>query len=179
MRLRRMLRGQSRTLVFFALASACSAFGQEASSRALIVGCASRYARIYQVPFELVAAIIHAESNWNPQAISRKGAAGLMQLMPDTARRFGVTNRFDVDQNIRGGVAYLAWLIRLFRGDFRLAVAAYQVGEAPILMQGLSYSSPRVFEYVSRVAQLFRAYRALSLGGRTRVIPYADSRGQR
>src|SRR6266852_2995995 len=121
--------------------------------------CAAFYAQAYHVPVELVAAIIQAESNWNPHAVSRKGAAGLMQLMPETAIRFGVRDRFDIEENIRGGVAYLAWLIRLFKGDLRLAVAAYQVGESQILSRGLAYSSQEVFDYVSRVAHLYRAMR--------------------
>jgi soluble lytic murein transglycosylase-like protein len=121
--------------------------------------CAAVYASAFQVPVELVDAIIQVESGWNPYAVSSKGAAGLMQLMPLTALRFGVEDRFDIEENIRGGVAYLAWLIRLFRGDLRLAVAAYQVGESQILSRGLAYSSPEVFQYVSRVAQLYRTMR--------------------
>jgi Transglycosylase SLT domain/Transposase zinc-ribbon domain/ISXO2-like transposase domain len=74
---------------------------------------AEYYAAVYQVPVELVAAIIDEESGWNPYAVSKKGAAGIMQLMPATAVRFGVRNRFLVRENIRGGVAYLAWLLKL------------------------------------------------------------------
>jgi len=121
--------------------------------------CAAVYSSAFQVPVELVDAIIQVESGWNPYAVSNKGAAGLMQLMPLTALRFGVQDRFNIEENIRGGVAYLAWLIRLFRGDLRLAVAAYQVGESQILSRGLAYSSPEVFQYVSRVAQLYRIMR--------------------
>jgi soluble lytic murein transglycosylase-like protein len=125
----------------------------------LSVRCAVFYAEAYHVPLELVTAVIQVESNWNPNAVSKKGAAGLMQLMPGTAARFGVHNRFDIQENVRAGVAYLAWLIRLFHGDLRLAVAAYQTGEGPILRRGLAYSSPEVFEYVARVAGLYRAMR--------------------
>jgi soluble lytic murein transglycosylase-like protein len=121
--------------------------------------CAASYASAFEVPVELVDAVIQVESGWNPYAVSRKGAAGLMQLMPATASRFGVPDRFNIEENIRGGVAYLAWLIRLFNGDLRLAVAAYQVGESTILSRGLAYSSRGVFLYVSRVAQLYRAMR--------------------
>ncbi|HZQ21193.1 MAG TPA: lytic transglycosylase domain-containing protein [Terriglobales bacterium] len=118
---------------------------------------AAYYATVYRVPIELVEAIIDEESAWNPYAISSKGAVGMMQLMPETAARFGVRNRYRLDENIRGGVAYLAWLIRLFKGDFRLAIAAYYVGERPILRRQLDYSSIDVHEYVSRVARRFRA----------------------
>jgi len=125
--------------------------------------CAALYASAFEVPVELVDAVIQVESGWNPYAVSMKGAAGLMQLMPATAIRFGVHDRFNIEENIRGGVAYLAWLIRLFKGDLRLAVAAYQVGESQILSRGLAYSSQEVFEYVSRVAQVYRAMRRETL----------------
>jgi soluble lytic murein transglycosylase-like protein len=135
---------------------------QEFSAR-----CAASYASAFGVPVELVDAVIQVESGWNPYAVSVKGAAGLMQLMPATAVRFGVQDRFDIEENIRGGVAYLAWLIRLFNGDLRLAVAAYQVGESQILSRGLAYSSKEVFDYVSRVAQVYRAMRR----GTVRMVP--------
>ncbi len=71
---------------------------------------ADHWADVYGLQRELVYAVIEVESGWNPSAISHAGAAGLMQLMPGTAASFGVTNRFDIAENIRGGVAYLAWL---------------------------------------------------------------------
>jgi len=119
------------------------------------------YAAVYQVPVELVTAIIDEESGWNPYAVSKKGAAGIMQLMPATAVRFGVRNRFLVEENIRGGVAYLAWLKQKFNGDLRLITAAYYVGEKEISSRGLEYSSPDVQRYVKRVAQRYRARRTL------------------
>jgi soluble lytic murein transglycosylase-like protein len=122
---------------------------------------AEYYAAVYQVPVELVAAIIDEESGWNPYAVSNKGAAGIMQLMPATAVRFGVRNRFLVQENIRGGVAYLAWLKRKFNGDLRLITAAYYVGEYPISLRGLEYSSPDVQSYVKRVAHRYRVRRVL------------------
>ena len=144
-------------LIWFGAPAAWAA--EPASVREFSERCAASYASAFEVPVELVDAVIQVESGWNPNAISRKGAAGLMQLMPATASRFGVPDRFNVEENIRGGVAYLAWLIRLFNGDLRLAVAAYQVGESHILSRGLAYSSREVFLYVSRVAQLYRAKR--------------------
>jgi soluble lytic murein transglycosylase-like protein len=121
--------------------------------------CAEHYARVYQVPVELVDAVIEVESNWQPNAVSLKGAAGLMQLMPATAARLGVWNRFRIEENIRAGVEYLAQLMRLFGGDLRLVTAAYYAGERPILARGLEYSSPDVYSYVSRVARVYRAER--------------------
>jgi soluble lytic murein transglycosylase-like protein len=120
------------------------------------------YAGLYRVPVELVEAIIDEESGWNPYAVSPKGAAGLMQLMPATAVRFRVRDRFRVDENIRGGVEYLAWLNQKFNGDLRLVTAAYYVGEYWILSRGLAYSSPDVQGYVKRVARRYHARRALT-----------------
>jgi soluble lytic murein transglycosylase-like protein len=129
------------------------------SARDISVSWAEHYAAMYQVPIELVAAIIDEESGWNPHAVSNKGAAGIMQLMPATAMRFGVRNRFVVQENIRGGVAYLAWLKQKFNGDLRLITAAYYVGECAISSRGLEYSSPEVQGYVKRVAQRYRVRR--------------------
>lgn len=124
-------------------------------SRTALVETADYYADLYRVPRELVRSIIEIESNWQPYAVSEKGAAGLMQLMPQMAATLGVTNRFDVDQNIRGGVAYLARLLSLFEGDVRLAAAAYYAGEGRIRRSGLAYSNADVFRYV---ATLTRSY---------------------
>ncbi len=159
-------------LVFSAGSEARAA--EPTSVRDFSAQCAMYYAQVYQVPPALVDAVIQVESSWNPYAVSTKGAAGLMQLMPATAARFGVRDRFNIRENIRGGVAYLAWLIRLFRGDLRLAVAAYFVGEAPILLRGLAYSSHQVFDYVRRVA---RVYRWLRLEAARRDVRLAVSAG--
>lgn len=129
------------------------------SERAITIQWVEHYATAYQVPPDLVYAIIDVESAWHPRAVSNKGAAGIMQLMPATAARFGVTNRFEIEQNIRGGVTYLARLLRLFNGDLRLATAAYVAGEDRILSAGLSYSNAEVFEYVCKVARLYQQRR--------------------
>lgn len=107
----------------------------------------------------IVRAIIHAESAYNPNALSRVGAQGLMQLMPATARRFGVANPFDAAQNIRGGVQYLAWLLKRFNGDLTLAAAGYNAGEGAVdKYKGVPpYSETQ--RYVVRVAQLAERYR--------------------
>ena len=139
-------------------AAAQTAIGSS-SIRGLATRWAEYYARVYRVPVDLVNAIIDEESGWNPYAVSKKGAVGLMQLMPQTAARFGVRNRFRLDENIRGGVAYLDWLNREFQGDLRLVTAAYYVGENPILLRRLEYSSADVQGYVNRVARRYRARR--------------------
>jgi soluble lytic murein transglycosylase-like protein len=123
------------------------------------------YAHAYHVPVELVESVIEVESNWNPYAVSPKGAAGLMQLMPGTAFEFGVKNRFRIEENVRGGVAYLAWLIQLFRGDLRLVVGAYMAGQDRVSSQGLGYSSREVYEYVSNVARRYRRRRIETMRG--------------
>jgi len=141
-----------------------AATGRAADNRQLdemSVRWVAYYAAAYHVPPELVEAIIEEESGWSPYAVSSKGAAGLMQLMPETAIRFGVHNRFRPDENIRGGIAYLAWLTEKFNGDLRLVTAAYYVGEGPISSRGLAYSSADVQSYVARVARRYRSRRLL------------------
>ena len=116
---------------------------------------AKYYATRYSVPFEFVAAIIDVESAWQPYLVSDKGAAGLMQLMPATAYRFGVRNRFRIEENIQGGVAYLAFLMQEFR-DLRLVAAAYYAGESRIARVGLKCADPDVTRYVSAVQRAYR-----------------------
>jgi len=111
----------------------------------------SVYARHYHVPVPLVRAIVQRESNWQPCAVSLKGARGLMQLMPTTARRLGVRDSCNIDQNISGGVRYLAWLMRLFHNDLRLVAAGYYAGEDIVARRGLSYHNRDVVSYVARI----------------------------
>jgi len=87
--------------------------------------------------------------------VSTKGAVGVMQLMPDTARRLNVQNRCDLSQNISGGVRYLAWLMSRFRGDLRLVAAAYYAGEEAIEKRGLKCSAPAIVTYVLSIRNRF------------------------
>lgn len=114
----------------------------------------------YGVEEAIVRAIIHAESAYRSNALSRVGAQGLMQLMPATARRFGVTDAFDPAQNIRGGVQYLAWLLKRFNGDLTLASAGYNAGEGAVdRYKGVPpYSETQ--RYVQRVRLLADRYRS-------------------
>ncbi|QDW67835.1 lytic transglycosylase domain-containing protein [Luteimonas granuli] len=107
----------------------------------------------------IIRAVMHAESAFNPNALSRVGAQGLMQLMPATADRFGVVNPFDPAQNIRGGVQYLAWLLKRFEGDLTLAAAGYNAGEGAVdRHKGVPpYNETR--RYVERVGLLADRYR--------------------
>ena len=104
----------------------------------------------------LVLAVIAAESAFDRMAVSPKGAQGLMQLMPDTASRFGVADAFDAEQNLRGGMTYLAWLLDQFRGDVDLALAGYNAGEKAVEQyRGIPpYDETR--EYVRRVRATYR-----------------------
>lgn len=156
-------------MVLFAAGIARAQRADIHQQRDLSVRWVEYYAAIYRVPIELVEAIIDEESGWNPYAVSSKGAAGIMQLMPGTAVRFGVHNRFRVDENIHGGVAYLAWLKQRFNGDLRLMTAAYYVGEYPISLRGLDYSCPDVQGYVQRVSRLYRERRMMRRLGEARV----------
>jgi soluble lytic murein transglycosylase-like protein len=113
-------------------------------------------ARKYDVDPLLVHSVIQVESNYNPYALSPKGARGLMQLMPGTARRFGVRNTFDVKDNIEGGVKYLRFLTDLFPYDTRLAVAAYNAGEGAVSKYKNNIPPYRETEqYVHKVGQRY------------------------
>jgi soluble lytic murein transglycosylase-like protein len=133
---------------------------------------ADSYADHYGVPRALIHAVIAQESNWNPDALSNKGAAGLMQLMPATSAEYRVRNRFSVTENLSGGVQYLADLLREFRGEMRLAVAAYYCGSQRIARQGLNYRNPDVVAYVESVRHHYQrelreqANRDISMPGR-------------
>jgi soluble lytic murein transglycosylase-like protein len=117
---------------------------------------ADAYADHYRVPRALVHAIIAQESAWNPLAISKKNAEGLMQLMPATAAMYGVGNRFSVIENLGGGIQYLSELLTAFHGDMRLAVAAYYCGPSHIQQRGLAYRNPDVLAYVEAVRARYR-----------------------
>ena len=121
----------------------------------------SAAAREFGVEEAIVRAIIHAESAFNPTALSHAGAQGLMQLMPATARRFGVTDSYDASQNIRGGVQYLAWLLKRFNGNLTLAAAGYNAGEGAVdRHKGVPpYSETQ--RYVQRVGVLAERYRGV------------------
>ncbi len=105
-----------------------------------------------------IRAIIHAESGFNPKALSSQGAQGLMQLMPGTAQELGVANAFDTADNIRGGTKYLAQLLSMFKGDIRLATAAYNAGPNAVRKHGGIPPYQETQTYVERVAILHSRY---------------------
>jgi soluble lytic murein transglycosylase len=136
--------------VLFAI-SMCWAQSPKPQTRIEAEYYVASYACHYKVPVALVRAIVERESNWQPCSVSSKGAVGLMQLMPATARRLGVGNRCNIDQNVSGGVRYLAWLMQQFHNDLRLVAAAYYAGEDVIRRRDLGYRNPDVIAYVARI----------------------------
>jgi soluble lytic murein transglycosylase-like protein len=106
-----------------------------------------------QVEVPLVHSVIRAESGFNPLAVSSKGAQGLMQLIPATAKRFGVKDSFDSKENVEGGVKYLRYLIDLFHGDYTQALAAYNAGEGAVTKYGGVPPFPETRNYVAAVAR--------------------------
>jgi soluble lytic murein transglycosylase-like protein len=115
-------------------------------------------AQLYDVDEALIRAVIHTESAFRPDAVSSKGASGLMQLMPDTATRYGVRDVFDPTENIYGGVRYLRDLKVMFNNNLRLTVAAYNAGENAVQKYGGIPPYPETIDYVSKVLSLHSRY---------------------
>lgn len=137
-----------------------------------------------QVDPKLVHSIIQVESGYDPNAVSRKGAMGLMQLIPDTAKRFGVENPFDPGQNIHGGVSYLRYLLDMFKGDVTLSLAAYNAGENSVLRVGGVPSFRETQDYVRRVNYLYGTEipaapvaRKSPEAGKSAIYRYVDDQG--
>lgn len=124
----------------------------------------SEIARTYGLDSALLHAVISVESGYSPNAVSRKGAAGLMQLMPKTAKRYGITDSFDPVQNLHGGARHLQYLLKIFNNDVRLALAAYNAGEGSVLKYGKRIPPFReTINYVPQVLGFYEIYQAGSL----------------
>ncbi|HSH72076.1 MAG TPA: transglycosylase SLT domain-containing protein [Methylophilaceae bacterium] len=118
-----------------------------------LVGTLSNW---YQVDPKLILSLIAVESDFNIQAKSPKAAMGLMQLIPATAERFNVRNAYDASQNIKGGIAYMRWLLSYFRGNVKLAVAAYNAGEGAVDKHKGVPPYAETKQYVRKVIELYR-----------------------
>src|SRR5258708_38292377 len=149
-------------LLLFLLLLSIQRLGFAATDISTEERCVVHYAVQYRVPPELIAALIDVESRWNPHALSNKGAMGLMQLMPATARRFGAFQPYDAEQNIAAGTRYVTTLMWEFRGDLRLVAAAYYAGDYWIGKKQLNYRNPDVVPYVQAVRRryMMRKYSA-------------------
>ena len=133
------------------------------------------YARRYSVPSDLIHSIIKAESSYDSRAISPKGAVGLMQLMPETAAQYGVQDRFDPDENIKGGVKYLKDLIKLFNGKTDKVLAAYNAGQEAIKKFNGIPPYAETKEYIRRV---MASYSKPFITGGVAIRKFVDGSGQ-
>jgi len=118
----------------------------------------TEFSRKYQVEFALIKAMIRTESGFNPLAVSKKGAKGLMQLMPETAQRVNVSNIFNPRENIEGGVRYFKYLLSLFNNDLRLSLAAYNAGENVVAELRSIPPYRETVDYVKKVLNYYQAY---------------------
>jgi hypothetical protein len=155
-----------------------------ATSPSRIDSIIDRVSSHYQVDPKLVHAMIRVESNYDPSAVSSKGAMGLMQLIPATAHRFGVQNPFDPGQNIQGGVSYLKYLLHLFGGNLPLSLAAYNAGEQRVIRSGGVPAIPETEHYVRAITHLYHSNdvgsAATAAPAAARIVPivrYVDSQG--
>ena len=149
-----------------------------------------RIAERHEVDRDLVHSVIRIESNYNPYAISVKGALGLMQLYPSTARRFGVANAFNPAQNVDGGVRYLKYLLEHYKGDRHLALAAYNAGEGSVERYGGVPPYQETRNYVYQVGKKLDeakearknasppAQKSLTTDGHNRIRASVDATGR-
>lgn len=129
----------------------------------------------YNVPAKLIHSIILAESNYDPWAVSKKGAVGLMQLMPETAREYGVVDRYDPRQNIEGGVKYLKYLMKLFNDKTDLVLAAYNAGQEAIKKYN---GIPPYNETINYIRKVTANYNKDYISTRTEIFKFKTESGK-
>ena len=129
----------------------------------------------YNVPAKLIHSIILAESNYDPWAVSKKGAVGLMQLMPETAREYGVVDRYDPRQNIEGGVKYLKYLMKLFNDKTDLVLAAYNAGQEAIKKYN---GIPPYNETINYIRKVTANYNKAYISTRTEIFKFKTESGK-
>ena len=138
--------------------NAWSASGPAAVDISRLVPIINDAARAYGLDPKLVHAVIRAESGYNANAVSSKGAVGLMQLIPATAQRYGVQDSYDPGQNIQGGTRYLRDLLKMFNGNMELAIAGYNAGENAVIRAGHRIPPyPETMAYVPKVLSFYRS----------------------
>ncbi len=148
--------------------------------RNYIAELVSDAARRHQVDADLVHAIVRVESNYNPYAVSNKGARGLMQLIPATARRFGVMDSFDPRSNLDGGIRYLKYLMGMFKGDVRLSLAAYNAGEMAVTRNGGVPPYRETQNYIRKISELYSMSTVAAAAGvapEPQIFKYVDDSG--
>jgi len=159
-RYRIMLRGPSEDPAEKAAVATVKA-GRSPATKVKYDGIVDQVARTYGLDSALLHAVISVESHYNPAATSKKGAAGLMQLMPGTAKRYGVADSYDPVQNLHGGAKYLRDLLKMFGSDVNLALAAYNAGENAVVRYGNRIPPFReTMDYIPRVLNFYRKYQA-------------------
>jgi len=165
-----------RSVIVTAKAVAAPKAAEDALGPRGINAAVEAIAATQSLPANLVHSVIQVESNYNTLAVSSKGAQGLMQLMPDTARRFGVANAFDPIDNIQGGTKYLKYLLDLYKGDYNLALAAYNAGEGAVEKYGAVPPYPETINYLVLVGrQLQKSRPAVPPASQPAVPQVADA----
>jgi len=159
-------------------AAAASLVERRKQSLAEMQGHIDTVARQHQVDPNLVRAIIEVESAWNPRAVSYKGALGLMQLMPATARQYGVSDAFNPKENISAGVRHLRYLLDQFKGNVRLALAAYNAGENAVTRNGGVPPYRETQDYILKLEALYGRMGNSKLVGSTTIYRTVDKEGR-
>ena len=146
------------------------AFGSKATYDPIVRDMAGKFG----VPAQLIHSIIKVESDYDPRAVSSKGAKGLMQLMPATAQRYGVRNVFDPEDNIEGGVRYLKDLMTLYDRDTNLVLAAYNAGQSAVAKYGGIPPYRETIDYIAKIRQ--NGYRKDIIGNK--IYRFVDEKGR-
>lgn len=129
-----------------------------------------RAASKYKLDHKLVSAVVQVESQFKPDAVSRTGAIGLMQLMPSTARQLGVLDSYDPSQNIEGGTKYLRYLVERFKGDVTLALAAYNSGPLNVEKYGKVPPFKETKGYIRKIYSIYKGRKKIDLSARNDII---------
>jgi soluble lytic murein transglycosylase-like protein len=169
------LRRQNRILLPLFMVLVTAALQAESTLKQQYDGMIRGLAREHGVPPDLIHSIIQAESNYNHRAVSHKGARGLMQLMPATARQYGVKDVFDPRENIIGGIRYLKDLMKLYNRNTKLVLAAYNAGQHAVEKYG---GIPPYRETINYIQKIQRSYRRSTIGPSTEIYRYVDDKGR-